>query len=108
MHPFSSCNHSLPATNAQPGSFLPTLAKQLPTIAQTLAKQLPTLAKQLPTIAQKLPTIAQTVAHYCPTVAHYCPKLAHVCPPWDAMLTGSPSRILETLCEALTGFSQSG
>ena len=132
MHPFSLGNHSLPATTAQSGSFLPThfansspwlpnscpplpnsclplpntcpnsrlpmpkqlpiIAKQLPTLAQTVVNRCPNsrplLPKQLPTLAKQLPTIAQ--------------KLAHVCPPWDAMLTGSPSRILETFCEALT------
>ena len=68
-----------------------------------------------PTIAKQLPTIAQTVAYHCPNSCLPLPKqlptiaqiLAHVSPPWDAMLTGSPSRILETLCEAFHSVAKS-
>ena len=103
MHPFSSCNHSLPATNVQYGHFcpfiLPTQAHVCQTVAHHCPNNCPPLLNSCPPLPKQLPTIAQAVAHHGPNT---CPQLAHVCPPWDAMLTGSTSRILETFCESLT------
>ena len=123
MHPFSSCNHSLPATTAQFDSFLPThfcplispiqspclpiccppLPKQLPTIAQTVAHHRPNRCPYLPNTCPPLPNTCPPLPKQLPTIAQI---FAHVCPPWDAMLTGSPSRILETLCEAFHSVSR--
>ena len=124
MQPFSSCNHcptwlisadSCCQPKCSPCQTLAhsclTPAHPCPTFAHfclTLAHIRSTLAQHLPNICPLLPNTCPYSPNTCPTLAHPCLTLAHTCPPRDAMLTGSSSRILETLCGALPSFSQSG